>query len=389
MKSSSPSRRRALGSGRHQRALLTGGLLTSGPGHLLGGARRPLLGARRGGKVVDTGHEPKHPLEDQGQARRAAAGGAGGASSPARRSVPPTTASRDARARGHRPDLRGPRGVRRPALHPTDAGHRIPGRTPPPQPQRFDGPLHNQIPEPDRSVDNTTLWQPDYDRAHYEDMYFNRMAEYYEQQSSGRYSVDGDVTEWVKVPFNEALYGRDYCGDIVCSQTPGPDPRRPGHLGPGPARRRADDGRDPGLPEDVRRAGPLRHRRRRQLRRAGRLHRPLPDRPRGWRRGGGRPDLRLGRDLEPPLVRNLQAGGPGGFPGVNIGSNGGATPRRGPTNRSRTTRPASGSATTPSSPRTAGSASSRTSSATTSVCRTSTTPPATPAAPRTRPGSGR
>ncbi|MFN8194659.1 MAG: immune inhibitor A [Nocardioidaceae bacterium] len=94
--------------------------------------------------------------------------------------------------------------------------------TPPiadPQPQRFDGPLHNQIPEPDRSVDNSTLWQADYNRAHYEDMYFNRMADYYERQSSGRYSVDGDVTEWVKVPFNEALYGRDYCGGIVCNTT--------------------------------------------------------------------------------------------------------------------------------------------------------------------------
>lgn len=43
------------------------------------------------------------------------------------------------------------------------------------------------------------------------------MAAYYERQSSGRYSVDGDVTEWVKVPFNEALYGRNYCGSIVCN----------------------------------------------------------------------------------------------------------------------------------------------------------------------------
>ena len=62
-----------------------------------------------------------------------------------------------------------------------------------------------------------TLWQADYNRAHYEDMYFNRMAKYYEDQSSGRYSVDGDVTEWVKVPFNEARYGRNYCGSIVCA----------------------------------------------------------------------------------------------------------------------------------------------------------------------------
>ncbi|HYN03090.1 MAG TPA: immune inhibitor A domain-containing protein, partial [Vicinamibacteria bacterium] len=85
--------------------------------------------------------------------------------------------------------------------------------------QRFDGPGHNEIPAPDRSVDNSTLWQADYDVRHYEDMYFTRMAKYYETQSSGRYSVDGDVTEWVKVPFNEARYGRDTCGGIVCNNT--------------------------------------------------------------------------------------------------------------------------------------------------------------------------
>ena len=83
----------------------------------------------------------------------------------------------------------------------------------------FDGPLHNAIPEPDRAVDNSTLWQPDYDPAHYSNMYFNRMARYYESQSSGRYSVEGDVTAWVKVPFNEARYGRDFCGYIVCTNT--------------------------------------------------------------------------------------------------------------------------------------------------------------------------
>lgn len=84
---------------------------------------------------------------------------------------------------------------------------------PDPQPQTFDGPLHNQIPEPDRATDNTTIWQDDFSREHYEDMYFNRMAKYYERQSSGRYSVEGDVTEWVKVPYNQALYGRGFCGN--------------------------------------------------------------------------------------------------------------------------------------------------------------------------------
>ena len=36
----------------------------------------------------------------------------------------------------------------------------------------FDGPLRNEIPEPDRSVDNSTVWQPDYNRAHFEETYF-------------------------------------------------------------------------------------------------------------------------------------------------------------------------------------------------------------------------
>jgi immune inhibitor A len=94
-----------------------------------------------------------------------------------------------------------------------------PDGTPASNAQRFDGPLHNEIPEPDRSEDNTTLWQPDFSQGHYENMYFNRMARYYETQSSGRYSVEGAVTSWVKVPFNEALYGRDYCGSIVCASS--------------------------------------------------------------------------------------------------------------------------------------------------------------------------
>ena len=58
----------------------------------------------------------------------------------------------------------------------------------------YQGPAHNKIPKPDRSVDNSTLWQADYNKAHYENMYFNRMKAYYERQSSGRYSITGGVT---------------------------------------------------------------------------------------------------------------------------------------------------------------------------------------------------
>ncbi|USQ88587.1 immune inhibitor A [Streptomyces phaeoluteigriseus] len=75
------------------------------------------------------------------------------------------------------------------------------------------GPLHNQIAAPDRTKDNSTAWQADYNRAHFQDLYFGTgtgtesLKKYYEKQSSGRYSVDGEVTDWVKVPYNEARYG--------------------------------------------------------------------------------------------------------------------------------------------------------------------------------------
>jgi immune inhibitor A len=93
-------------------------------------------------------------------------------------------------------------------------------------PTTFDGPVHNQIPKPERAKDNKTIWQADYSRQHYQDLYFGAKAgtesvkTYYERQSSGRYSVDGTVTDWVKVPYNEARYGRDNvspCADPICN----------------------------------------------------------------------------------------------------------------------------------------------------------------------------
>ena len=87
------------------------------------------------------------------------------------------------------------------------------------------GPLRNQIPQPDRTKDNTTIWAPDFSPTYYKDMLFSAapgavsMRNFYIEQSSGRYAVKGDVTEWVTVPYNAAHYGRDYCGGIVCRQT--------------------------------------------------------------------------------------------------------------------------------------------------------------------------
>ncbi|MEZ3178340.1 immune inhibitor A [Streptomyces pimonensis] len=84
------------------------------------------------------------------------------------------------------------------------------------------GPLHNQIAKPDRKKDNSTAWQEDYDQQHFEDLYFgsgkgvHSVKTYYEKQSSGRYSVEGEVSDWVKVPYNEARYGNNACGDTNC-----------------------------------------------------------------------------------------------------------------------------------------------------------------------------
>ncbi|WP_274915503.1 immune inhibitor A domain-containing protein [Streptomyces sp. WZ-12] len=84
------------------------------------------------------------------------------------------------------------------------------------------GPAHNQIAKPDPKKDNSTAWQPDFDRQHYQDLYFSHdkkkesLAKFYERQSSGRYSVDGQVSDWVRVPWNEARYGSNYCGSTNC-----------------------------------------------------------------------------------------------------------------------------------------------------------------------------
>jgi immune inhibitor A len=109
--------------------------------------------------------------------------------------------------------------TRHPSYPDQDTNKNIPG------PATFNGPLHNAIPAPDRTKDNSTVWQPNYDRRHYQDIYFGdgeSLKKYYEKQSSGRYSVEGQVTDWVKVQYNEARYGRSDgfpCASNVCSNT--------------------------------------------------------------------------------------------------------------------------------------------------------------------------
>ncbi|MET8906381.1 immune inhibitor A domain-containing protein [Micromonospora sp. NPDC004551] len=106
-------------------------------------------------------------------------------------------------------------------------------------PTGYDGPQHNQIPQPNRAVDNSTVWQADYSAEHFRQLYFGTkpgdesLKQYYEAQSSGRYTVDGTVTDWVKVKYNAARYGRSddpkadddptgdpaVCADNVCPNT--------------------------------------------------------------------------------------------------------------------------------------------------------------------------
>ncbi|WUC83719.1 immune inhibitor A [Streptomyces sp. NBC_00536] len=85
------------------------------------------------------------------------------------------------------------------------------------------GPAHNQIEQPDRTKNNSTAWRKDFSRDYFQDLYFgtgqgkNSLKTYYEKTSSGRYSVEGQVQDWVKIPYNEARYGSNYCGQTNCN----------------------------------------------------------------------------------------------------------------------------------------------------------------------------
>jgi immune inhibitor A len=83
------------------------------------------------------------------------------------------------------------------------------------------GPLHGQIEEPDRTepapVDNTTLWEPSFDRSYYEDLFFGTgetFKDFYETQSQGAYSLAGEVSDWVTVPGNASTYGDNAVEDF-------------------------------------------------------------------------------------------------------------------------------------------------------------------------------
>lgn len=79
------------------------------------------------------------------------------------------------------------------------------------------GPLHNKIAEPDRAVNNSTHWRSDFNSAYYDDLFFGdgeSFADFYTKQSSGNYTVAGEVSDWVKVPGNASTYGDNTVEDF-------------------------------------------------------------------------------------------------------------------------------------------------------------------------------
>ncbi|WP_327321236.1 immune inhibitor A [Streptomyces sp. NBC_01210] len=78
------------------------------------------------------------------------------------------------------------------------------------------GPHHNAI-EPPRADAKPTRWQKDFSRAYYQKLLFgtekgaDTLRNYYRIQSSGRYDMDGTVSDWVELPHNEARYGANNC----------------------------------------------------------------------------------------------------------------------------------------------------------------------------------
>ncbi len=80
-------------------------------------------------------------------------------------------------------------------------------------PDNTSGPAHNEIPAPDAG-DNTTYWENDFSREHYLDMFFNGLPDQngesfhnvYKEMSSGRFDLQGDVSDWVSVDHPESYY---------------------------------------------------------------------------------------------------------------------------------------------------------------------------------------
>jgi len=78
---------------------------------------------------------------------------------------------------------------------------------------------HNSIPAPDRSEDNTTIWTEDFSQPYFDELLYsqeagdNSVANFYDELSSGRYTVTGEVEDWVTVDDHPAAYYGDNVSD--------------------------------------------------------------------------------------------------------------------------------------------------------------------------------
>jgi immune inhibitor A len=104
---------------------------------------------------------------------------------------------------------------------------------------RVAGPVHDQIPKPNRDIvdgventdydptlpyDNFRHWKADFTEAHYDDLFFgdgDSFQDFYLEQSSGAYLVTGEVGNqsndnegWVTVPGNASTYGDNAIEDF-------------------------------------------------------------------------------------------------------------------------------------------------------------------------------
>ncbi|GAA3799518.1 hypothetical protein GCM10022226_18700 [Sphaerisporangium flaviroseum] len=128
---------------------------------------------------------------------------------------------------------------------------------------KINGPLHNNIPNPALEAgggkDNNSMWVPDFNNAHYNDMLYSSkgitkrvrtdlkdprdgkpgidiagytMKNMYEEMSKGAYTVTGEAIGWIKVPHSEAWYGAGACHAAVQDTSGHPDnPRGAAQMG--------------------------------------------------------------------------------------------------------------------------------------------------------------
>ena len=77
---------------------------------------------------------------------------------------------------------------------------------------------HGRIPQPNRAIDNSTYWSADVSPQHYHDMLFTTggasyglpsMRDFYLEQSSGRFTWTGEVSDWVRVNATAASFGKN------------------------------------------------------------------------------------------------------------------------------------------------------------------------------------